>query len=132
MASAASTARLAWSSWADRNPHQGHEAVAEELVDRAPVALDLGDRELEEAAQKPLHVLGAPALGERGRADDVAEEDRDGLVLALGERGGGGIGVRRLGLTRATRLDLKRRSAGAAKACPRGDPPAAGGAGRGD
>ena len=47
-----------------RHAEQGHEAVAEELVDRAAVAMHLGQRQLEEAVQQRVHGLGAQALGE--------------------------------------------------------------------
>jgi len=35
--------------------------------------MDLGQREVEEALQQRVHLVGTEALGERRRADDVAE-----------------------------------------------------------
>ncbi len=73
----------------DRRAEERHEPVAEELVDRAFVAMHLGERGLEEAAEEDVHALGAEPLGQRGRADHVAEEHGDRLALAL-ERAAGG------------------------------------------
>src|SRR2546425_3214836 len=38
---------------------------------------------LEEAVHEDVHSLGAKLLGQGGRADQVAEEDRDRLALAF-------------------------------------------------
>ena len=45
--------------------------------------MDLGQREVEEATQQRVHLVGTEALGERRRVDDVAEENRHRLALAL-------------------------------------------------
>ena len=66
-----------------RRAHQGHEAGAEEPAHRAAVAVHLVAGEVVEAAQQLVHRLGAQALGQGGRADDVAEQDRHLLALAL-------------------------------------------------
>jgi hypothetical protein len=63
----------------------GHHRVADELLDRAALALDLLRHRLEVVAHHRPHVLRVHLLGARGRADDVGEEDRDEL-----ERLGGG------------------------------------------
>jgi hypothetical protein len=57
----------------DRGAEEGHEAVAEELVDRALVAVDLGEGECEEAVDDPVIFLGASLRRQFGRADDLAE-----------------------------------------------------------
>ena len=43
----------------ERRAEQRHEAVAEELVHRALVAVHLGQRRLEEPAQERVHAVGA-------------------------------------------------------------------------
>ena len=91
--------------------HQRHETVAEELVDRPSVALDLRLGELEEPAEEAVHGLGPEALRESRRADDVAEQHRHRLVLALR----GGAGARLVG-------GCERRPARAAEAPSRVDP----------
>jgi hypothetical protein len=65
----------------DRRPEDGHEAVAQELVDRPLVAVDLGEGELEEAVEQQVHRLRPQPLGERRRPHEVAEDDRDLLAL---------------------------------------------------
>ena len=45
-----------------RHAHEGEDPVAEELVDRPPVPLDLLDGDREEAVENPLHGLASPAL----------------------------------------------------------------------
>src|SRR5687767_7413864 len=87
-----------------------HEAVAEELVDRALVAMHLRERGLEEPAQQRVHGLGAEPFGERGRADDVAEQYGDGLALALDRapRGEDLLGE----MTRRVRRGRRRRRTG--------------------
>ena len=66
-----------------RCAEQSHEAVAEELVDRALVAMDFGESEVEEPVQERVHGLGAEALDQGRRVDDVAEENGDDLPLTL-------------------------------------------------
>ena len=91
----------------ERRAEQRHEAVAEELVHRAFVAMHLRERRLEEAAQERVHAVGADPLGEGGGADEVAEEHGDGLALALhgGARGEDLLGEMpgRVGLRRGAR-----------------------------
>ena len=67
----------------DRGAEEGHEAVAEELVDRALVAVDLGEGEGEEAVDDPVIFLRASLRRQLGRADDVAEEDAHLFPFAL-------------------------------------------------
>src|SRR5262249_22170318 len=73
----------------ERGAEQGHEPVAEELVDRALVPVHLDQDRLEEPVEQRVHGLGSEPLGQRGRAGDVAEENRHLLALAL-EGGAGG------------------------------------------
>jgi len=71
----------------DRRAEDGHDGVADELLDRAAEALDLPAQSRVVRVQKVAHVLRVGALGTRGEADEVAEEDRDDLALLhLGRR----------------------------------------------
>ena len=67
----------------DGSAEQGHEPVAEELVDRSLVAVHLLERDAEEAVEEIVEALGPQALRERGRMHDVAEEHAHLLALAL-------------------------------------------------
>ena len=67
----------------DGGAEERHDAVAEELVDRALVAVHLGQHEVEGAAHEPVHLLGVEALGQRGEPRDVHEEHGHLLALAL-------------------------------------------------
>ena len=66
-----------------RGAEERHEAIAEELVDGALVAVDLGQRRLEEAVEEVVHGVGPQPFGQRGGPDQVAEEHGDRLALAL-------------------------------------------------
>ena len=57
-------------------PH-GHDRVADELLDRSPVALDQRSRLLEVAGEELPRLLRVAALRGRGETDEVREEDRD-------------------------------------------------------
>ena len=59
----------------DRNPEDRHDRVADELLDGAAVALDDRAQILEVAAHARAQRLRIGRLAERGRADEVAEED---------------------------------------------------------
>ena len=87
----ARTARSASSSWAVGSAPDGHDGVADELLDRAAVAADHVRGKLEVARQRVAHVLGVALLGERREADEVGEED--GHQPTLGD----GSGARRPG-----------------------------------
>ena len=67
----------------DRGAEEGHEAVAEELVDRALVAVDLGEGEREEAIDDPVIFPRANLRRQLGRADDVAEQNAHLFPFAL-------------------------------------------------
>jgi hypothetical protein len=67
----------------DRRAEERHEAIAEELIDGALVAVDLGEAEGEEPVQEVVHGLGAQAFGQGRGVGDVAEEHGDLLALAL-------------------------------------------------
>ena len=66
-----------------RGPEERHEPVAEELVDGALVAVDLGEGGLEELVDEDVHALRPQPFRQRGRADQVAEEHGDWLALAF-------------------------------------------------
>ena len=67
-----------------RRAPDGHDRVADELLDRPAVAADDVAGEVEVAGEQLAGVLGVAALGERREADEVGEEDRD--EAALGDR----------------------------------------------
>ena len=66
----------------DRRAEERHHAVAGELIDDALEAIDLAEGELEVLVEQVAVLLGIEALGDRGRADEVAEEHGDQLALA--------------------------------------------------
>ena len=66
-----------------RNPEDGHDRVADELLHRAAVRLDDRLHPLEVAGEERAQRLGVGRLAECGRAGDVAEEDGDGLALQV-------------------------------------------------
>ena len=76
IASAACSARSAWSSCAAGAPKAGHHRVAGELLDRPAGTLDLGRHRLVEADQKCASALRVRGGGEDSRADQVREDDR--------------------------------------------------------
>src|SRR5262249_25146041 len=65
---------------------QRHEAVAEKLIDGALVAVNFGERALEEPVEQRVHLLGAEAFGQSRGVHDVTEEDGHELVLAVERR----------------------------------------------
>jgi len=67
----------------ERGAEQRHETVAQKLVDRPFVAMDLSQRQLEEPVQEAVHRLGSEPLGQRCGAGQVAKEDGDLLALAF-------------------------------------------------
>ena len=66
----------------DRRAEQRHQAVARELVHDAFEAVDLAEHELEVLADDLAVLLGVEPLGERRRADQIAEEHGRALALA--------------------------------------------------
>ena len=67
----------------DGRAEQGHEAVAEKLIDGSFVAVDLAEHQLEGSVHEGVGVLGIEPFGQRGEAGDVDEEHGDELALAL-------------------------------------------------
>ena len=85
---AARTARSASSSWATGRAPDGHDRVADELLDGAAVALDDVARELEvrgSAARGPPRRRGPRTSV--GEADEVGEQDGDEPPLGDGSAG---------------------------------------------
>ncbi len=77
-----------------RRPPDRHHRVADELLDRAAVALDQRPRRLEVARQQLPRLLRIPALGRGREPDQVGEQDRHeaplrGRCRRLGRRCGG-------------------------------------------
>jgi hypothetical protein len=62
-----------------RDPEHGHRRVADELLDAAAVALEDRAQLGVVAAHRLAQDLRVTALAERGRADEVAEQNRDRL-----------------------------------------------------
>ena len=71
---------------AGRGAPDGHDGVADELLDRAAVPLDDAARQLEVARQELAHLLGVAVLGQGGEADQVGEQDGDQAALGDGCR----------------------------------------------
>jgi hypothetical protein len=97
----------------DRGAEERHDAVAEELVHRALVAVDLVQHQLERLVHQHVGVLGVELRGQRREARDVGEQDRHLLALSL-ERASGredlvGEVPRRVRLGRAEAGRLGRR-----------------------
>ena len=72
----------------DRRAEERHHAVAGELVDDALEAVDLAEAELDVLLEQLAVLLGVEPVGDRGRADEVAEQHRDELALAARAVGG--------------------------------------------
>ncbi len=69
----------------DRHPEDGHHRVADELLDRAAMALEDRAHPLVVAAHRRPERLGIGDAAERGRPGQVAEDDGDDLAhLARG------------------------------------------------
>jgi hypothetical protein len=66
-----------------RGPEERHQAVAGERVHDALESVDLAERHLEVALDELAVLLGIELLGDRRRADEVAEHHGDLLALAL-------------------------------------------------
>ena len=60
-----------------------HHCIADELLHRAAVSLELRSHPPVVGAEHSLDVLGIQRLGLRGEADEVAEEDGDDLALTM-------------------------------------------------
>ena len=73
-----------------RHAEHGHHGVADELLHAAAVPLDDRLHPLEVAREQRTQPLRVERLAERGRAGEVAEEDRHRLALLLRPRGHSG------------------------------------------
>src|SRR5207249_3586842 len=56
-------------------------AVASELIDDALDPVDFSESEAEVLVQQIMILFGVEPLGDRGRSDEIAEENRDELAL---------------------------------------------------
>jgi hypothetical protein len=63
-----------------RHAEDGHDGVADELLDRASVVLDCAPGALEVARHHPAERLGVELLAQRGRARHVRKENGDRLA----------------------------------------------------
>ena len=68
----------------DRRAPDRHHGIADELLDRAAVALDHGAGDIEVAAQELAGVLRVTALGRCGEPDEVDEQHRHDPSLGRG------------------------------------------------
>src|SRR5262250_2389820 len=66
-----------------RSSEESHEAVAQELIDRALVAVNLGEGQRKEAVEEGMHRFGAKTLRQYRRVHDVAKQHRHLLALAF-------------------------------------------------
>ena len=66
----------------DWRPEERHHGVADELLDRATVTLQLGPNPCVVGAEDGFDVLWVERLGLRGEADEIAEEDGDDLAFS--------------------------------------------------
>jgi hypothetical protein len=66
-----------------RRAEQRHEAVTQELVDRAFDPVHLGHGQREERVERVVHGLGTDLLRQFGRVGEVAEQHRDLLAFAF-------------------------------------------------
>ena len=71
----------------DRRAPDGHDRIADELLDRAAVALDDLARQVEVARQRVADILRVALLGKRREADEVREQDADELSLRAAAAG---------------------------------------------
>ena len=76
-----------------RRAPDGHDRVADELLDRPAVAPDDLGREVEVAGQGLADLLAVALLGERREADEVGEQDRDEAALGDGRLDGAWLAV---------------------------------------
>ena len=73
----------------DGGAEQRHEAIAQELIDVAFVAMNGIDSELEEPVQNVVHGLRPELLGHLRRVRQIAEQHRDLLAFSLQDGAGG-------------------------------------------
>ena len=78
----------------DRGAPQGHDRVADELLDGAAVAADDLADGLEVAVLELADLLGVAPLGERREPDEIGEQDADEAALGDGVGLGGVVGGR--------------------------------------
>ena len=71
-----------------RRAPDGHDRVADELLDDPAVAADDVRCQLEVAGQRVADVLRVALLGERGEADEIGEQDRHEATLRARARRG--------------------------------------------
>ena len=65
----------------DRRAEQGHDLVADDLVEVAAEVDDVGDERLEAGVDEAFDLLGVAAGRERGEADEVGHEHGDEAAL---------------------------------------------------
>ena len=74
----------------DRRAENSHDGIADELLDRAAVALELVPHARVIRANASADILGVGILRGCREADQVAEENRNDLPLLVSRRDGGG------------------------------------------
>ena len=84
-----------------RRTPDGHDSVADELLDRPAISADDVGGDLEVAREHLADLLGIAFLGERREPDEIGEQDRHETAFAGRGRGSGSAG--RAGLRRPSR-----------------------------
>ena len=87
MRSAARRARAGSSSCAIGHAERGHDGVADELLDRPALGLDLLAHRPEVRREHLLQPLGVQSLAQAGRARHVGEQDRHEAAFLTGRQG---------------------------------------------
>ena len=86
---------------------QSHEAVTQELVDRAFEPVHFGHGQVEERVQRIVHALGPEALRQLRAVGQVTEQDADLFALAFQRRAGGEDLLRQVRRRVGARLRLR-------------------------
>ena len=87
----------------DGRAEQGHDLVADDLVEPAAEGGDVGDEPLEAAVDEALDLLGVGRLGERGEPDQIGEQDGGEAALVGPDHEGVAAGRAEPGLVRRGR-----------------------------
>jgi hypothetical protein len=68
---------------------QGHETIAQELIDGALIAVHLVERQFEETVQQGVHRLRPNVLCQSSRISQIAEQHRNLFAFAFESTAGG-------------------------------------------
>src|SRR5439155_17416341 len=73
----------------NRGAEERHDAIAQELVDGAFVAVHLTQDQLESSVHELMHLFGVDSFGNGGKSGDISEQDGHLLAFAFQRRPGG-------------------------------------------